>query len=103
MNRLKDILRDQPLSSLTRQNVVTFFDTLQKLPPNINKNPLYKDCSVEQILRMKLQQEDRPENGEGEIPEAKKRAFSSSPVDWGMSVPTCCVVKWGGHQLPGDT
>ncbi|MRR07877.1 MAG: site-specific integrase [Deltaproteobacteria bacterium] len=75
LNRLIRILGDQKVSSLTRQNAVIFFDTLQKLPPNVNKNPLYKDCTVDQILKMSYSKKIDPKTVKDYM--ARIKAFST--------------------------
>lgn len=44
------VLGDKSINTITRENMRSFRDTLQKLPPNRTKLPEYKDKSVDEII-----------------------------------------------------
>ncbi len=52
--KLVRVLGNQHVSSLTRENAVSFFEIIQKLPRDINKSRLYRNASIEQILKMNI-------------------------------------------------
>jgi integrase len=54
LSKIVRVLGNQHVSSLTRENAVSFFEIIQKLPRDINKSPLYRDASIEQILKMEI-------------------------------------------------
>lgn len=74
LHRLVDVLGDQKVSSLTRNNAVNFFDILQKLPPNIKKNATFRNCTIEQILKMKYSKKLDPKTVKDNM--SRIRAFS---------------------------
>jgi integrase len=49
---LQLFLGDAEVTSITRDQAVDFLNTLQKLPPNMNKNPLYRGKSLDIIVKM---------------------------------------------------
>lgn len=50
---LIDITGDLPVTAVTIDLARVVFQTLQKLPPNMRKNPRFRDLTVEQILAAK--------------------------------------------------
>ena len=50
---LQAILGDRPVTSITRDDLRTYQDTLRKLPPLINKRKEYRGKTIPQILQMK--------------------------------------------------
>lgn len=46
------IVGDKPVTSITRDNLREYQDTLKKLPPHINKSKIYKGKTIAQILEM---------------------------------------------------
>ena len=47
-----EVVGDVPITSITRQRVGEFKQTLLKLPPNIKKSPLYRDKAIPEIIKM---------------------------------------------------
>ena len=52
-NLLIRIIGDIPVADVNRGIAVNFFNTLKKLPPNLNKSPLFRGKSIDQILKIK--------------------------------------------------
>lgn len=52
LDLLTRIVGDVPIAGITAQNARDYKKTLLKLPPNINKNPLYRSKTIEQVLAM---------------------------------------------------
>ncbi|RZQ29294.1 hypothetical protein D8T36_05890 [Vibrio vulnificus] len=52
LNLLFKILKNKDINSYTRDDALSFKNTLVQLPPNINNNPKYKDKSIKQIIAM---------------------------------------------------
>jgi integrase len=48
------VVGDIPIQTVTRRKVAEFKETLQKLPPNINKNPNYRRKSISEIIQMEV-------------------------------------------------
>jgi len=44
------VVGDAPLSILDHDTADSFRSTLKQLPPHVNKNPKYKDCTIAQIM-----------------------------------------------------
>ncbi len=44
------VIGDKPIDEITHEDVTAFRSTLRHLPPNMNKNPRYRDMSIGQIL-----------------------------------------------------
>ncbi len=53
LDLITEILGNQSISELTRENALSVRETLTKLPINRSKDPLYRDKSVAQILKMR--------------------------------------------------
>ena len=49
-----NVVGDIPIQDVTRRTVSKFKETLQKLPPNINKNPNYRGKTVSEIIQMEI-------------------------------------------------
>jgi integrase len=54
LNLFKEVVGDVPIQSINRMKVGEFKQTLLKLPPNMKKNPRYRNRSIPQILKMKV-------------------------------------------------
>lgn len=52
LTTVQEILGDQDIDSITREDAITVRTTLSKLPTNRNKQPLYRNKSIAQILKM---------------------------------------------------
>lgn len=50
---LQMVLGDEEVGNISRENALNYLKVLQKLPPNINKKPLYRDKSIGTIIDMK--------------------------------------------------
>lgn len=50
---IERVLGNVPVASISRNDGVRFFKILRMLPPNLNKNPLYQDLSIPQVLAQK--------------------------------------------------
>jgi len=50
---LQRVVGDTPLSSLNHESVDRFRSILKKLPPHMNKRPLWKGLTIEQIIKAK--------------------------------------------------
>jgi len=53
LDLLKRVIGDVPVSGITRLDAVNFFNTLKSLPPNLNKSPLFRGKTIDQILKIK--------------------------------------------------
>ena len=49
-----EVVGDVPIQSVTRRKVGEFKEVLQKLPPNIKKNPKYRNKPVSEIIQMQV-------------------------------------------------
>jgi integrase len=54
LNLFVEVVGDIPIRSVTRRQISEFKDTLQKLPPNMNKVKKYRDKSVKELLEMDI-------------------------------------------------
>jgi integrase len=54
LNLFMKVMGDVSIKSISRRQVSKFRDTLQKLPPNMNKVKKYRDKSIQQILEMDI-------------------------------------------------
>jgi len=52
LDLLKRVIGDIPVASITRNDAVNFFDVIKRLPPNLNKNPLFRGKTIDQILKI---------------------------------------------------
>jgi integrase len=48
-----DIIGDLPISEIGEDEALTYFETMQKLPPNMNKMPAYKGKTIAEIIALK--------------------------------------------------
>jgi len=48
-----EVIEDNPVETITREQIVKYRETLQKLPPNMKKKKEYREKSLSQILKMK--------------------------------------------------
>jgi integrase len=55
-----EVMGDMDVAKIDRKMMNKFKDTLMKLPPNMNKNPLYRDLSVDEILELKPEETIAP-------------------------------------------
>jgi integrase len=46
----KNIIGDMPIGSIEESHALTYFETLQKLPPNLNKKPAYAGKTIAEIV-----------------------------------------------------
>jgi Domain of unknown function (DUF6538) len=53
INVLIEVLGDKDLADVTFSDAELFFTTMQKLPKNKNKNPIFKGLSISQIIQLK--------------------------------------------------
>lgn len=49
---LQRVLGDIDVNTMTRNQATNYLDILKKLPPNVNKNPLYKGKSLDVVIQM---------------------------------------------------
>ncbi len=54
LNLFMEVVGDVPIQSITRRKVGEFKQTLQKLPPNLKKNPKYRNKSISKIIQMEV-------------------------------------------------
>jgi integrase len=54
LNLFMEVVGDVPIQSITRRKVGEFKQTLQKLPPNLKKNPKYRRKSISKIIQMQV-------------------------------------------------
>jgi integrase len=47
-----DIIGDLPISEIGEDEALTYFETMQKLPPNMNKMPAYKGKTIAEIIAL---------------------------------------------------
>lgn len=52
LNLLIDIVQDKPIDSLKRDDALGFKSILVKLPPNLSRNPEYKNKSFAEIIQL---------------------------------------------------
>ena len=55
-----EVVGDIPITSITRQRIGEFKQTLLKLPPNIKKNPEYRNKSIPDILKADIPKKMSP-------------------------------------------
>ena len=48
-----EVIGNDPVDTITREQIVKYRETLQKLPPNMKKKKEYREKSISQILKMK--------------------------------------------------
>lgn len=48
-----DIIGDLPISQIGEDEALTYLETMQKLPPNMNKMPAYKGKTIAEIIALK--------------------------------------------------
>lgn len=53
LHMLLRVLGDVEVMTINRDCAVNFFNILKRLPPNLNKSPLYREKTIEQILKTK--------------------------------------------------
>jgi integrase len=56
LNFFVRVVGDIPIQAVSRRTVGDFKQTLRKLPPNINKNPKYRNKTIPEIVRMEVPQ-----------------------------------------------
>ena len=49
-----EVVGDVPIGSITRQKIGDFKQILMKLPPNMKKNPLYRNKIISEIIKMEV-------------------------------------------------
>lgn len=47
-----DIIGDLPISEIGEEQALTYFETMQKLPPNLNKMPAYRGKTIAEIIAL---------------------------------------------------